>query len=127
MKEKQTLDAIARGGLVEQFNQEFDRVVENIYDPNTKAKFKRKITITMTLMPSDDRDLVETEILTKSTLAPVAPISTRFMVDKDHTENKVYAVEYYKDQMRGQMSIDELDNDTDTKNGTIIDFRKDAK
>jgi len=43
----------ANGALAEQLENELDRVLENIYDPNTSPTAARKITLTVTLKCPD--------------------------------------------------------------------------
>lgn len=42
------LSTMANGGVQEKFVQELKKVTENILDPNTDAKKKRTVTITLT-------------------------------------------------------------------------------
>ncbi len=125
---KQTLDNMAKGGLLERFNVEFDKICQNIYDLNTKANIKRSINITITFKPSEDRDFVETNISTNSKLAPYNPIETRYLIGKDHKTNKIIAEEYGRDQMKGQVTFDTYaeENEESTKpdGASIIDYRK---
>lgn len=77
------LSELANGGAQEKFNRELKRIAENILDPNTEAKKKRKITLTTTFTPSDDRNLVTIGIEVKSTLAPENGVNTLMMVGRN--------------------------------------------
>jgi len=46
---------VCKGAAVEKFQVEIERVLKNIADPNTDWRKKRKITLTFTFQPSDDR------------------------------------------------------------------------
>jgi hypothetical protein len=43
------LNTFANGALAERANEELQKILENIADPNTDAKKKRKLTLTITL------------------------------------------------------------------------------
>lgn len=64
------LETLANGAFTEQVNREIQKVIENIQDPNTDAKAARKVTVTITLKPNEQRDFISTGVVAKSTLAP---------------------------------------------------------
>lgn len=70
-QEKLTLDNLGNGGAKELFEEELQTVLDNILDPNTEAKAKRKLTLEVTFCPSSDRDSAETEVVCKTKLAPM--------------------------------------------------------
>lgn len=72
------LKNIAGGALQEKFNTALSDVVENLLDPNTPSKDKRKITIEMTFSTDEERQQVAATVSVKEKLAPLRPISTRF-------------------------------------------------
>ena len=82
-------------------------VLNNIADPNTDYKKKRKLTIELTFSASEDRDLAAVGILTKTKLEPAKPIGTTFMMGTDG-KGGIIASEYKK-QLPGQsvMRVDE--------------------
>lgn len=46
---------MARGAILERINYEMARVMDNILDANTKPTAKRKLTVTLTFTPDDER------------------------------------------------------------------------
>ena len=78
-----TLVTIGNGAAVELFDREFQEVLANIADPNTDAKTPRKITITVTIKPSDDREMAAAAIQVASKLATAkpAPVHLYFGLD----------------------------------------------
>ena len=58
MKSKKQILEMARGALMERANYELERIVENILDPNTPAAKKRKLTVTLELLPDEDRRMI---------------------------------------------------------------------
>lgn len=70
-----TLANLAGGTAVERFNVELQKVLVNIFDPNTDPKVKRKIKLSVTLTPSVDRDYATAQIACESSLAPLESFS----------------------------------------------------
>lgn len=130
---KVSLDQIMGGGLQEQFGKSFDRVIENLADPNTGFKEARKITIELKFTQNEARDDVSCAVSVKEKLAAQAPMQTAFMVGKNLKTGEMYAEEYGRhNHLKGQMSVDEMDVDPDTgevlednpKPAGVVDFRK---
>ena len=101
------LEKFASGALAEKFNLAYQEVLENILDPNTEFKIKRKLTLELTFILTDDRELSIVEIATKTKLAPNTPTSTKILIDRDG-HGGIVASEYEK-QLPGQryMQVDE--------------------
>ncbi|SHI75930.1 hypothetical protein SAMN02745975_00551 [Geosporobacter subterraneus DSM 17957] len=104
----------AGGALAEQLNSELTRVLENIADPNTDARAKRKVTLTLTFKPDEDRELSIVDIKTQANLAPPRPLSTKMLIDKDLKTGKVVGAEYRK-QVPGQIIMT-----VDTETGEVL-------
>jgi len=73
---------MAQGAFMEQFDIELHKVLVNIMDPNTNPTKPRKITLTATLKPDENRELVSFAVQSKAALVPAKPLSTVIMVDK---------------------------------------------
>jgi hypothetical protein len=86
-----TLDTIGGGALVELFDAELARVLENIQDPNTDAKTKRTVTVKVTFSPNENRDIADVNLTCGSKLAGIKTVSTRLFVGK--SRGKLIAVE----------------------------------
>ena len=82
-------------------------VLNNIADPNTDYKVKRKLTIDITFISQEDRDLALLDIQTKTKLAPPKSIGTKIVIGTDG-KGGVMASEFGK-QIPGQsvMRVDE--------------------
>jgi hypothetical protein len=125
---KVSLEEIAGGVLQEQFSKAFERVVENLSDPNTSFKEARKITITLKFTQNEMRDDVACDVLVTEKLAAQVGTRTSFAVGKNLKTGELYANEYG----RNQMSISDLNVDTETgeifeeepQNSKVIDMRK---
>lgn len=72
------IEQFSNGELTQQINREMEAVARNIADPNTEAKTARKITVTITMKPNEQRDFITTSITTKSALAPTLKIKDYF-------------------------------------------------
>jgi hypothetical protein len=64
------LTTIGQGAAVELFAAEWKRVIDNIADINTDAKARRKVTLEITLLPSEDRRASLVYVDCKAKLAP---------------------------------------------------------
>ena len=131
---KVSLEQVMGGGLQEQFGKAFDRVIENLADPNTPFKEARKITIELKFTQNEGRDDVSCVVSVKEKLAAQAPMNTAFMIGKNLKTGELYAEEYGRhNRLKGQTTFDELKVDPETGevleekqpvNVEIVDFRK---
>ncbi len=106
------LEQLANGAFSEQINRELERVTQNIQDPNTDAKATRKVVVTITLKPNEQRNIVTTGVDAKSTLAPSLGAVTVFSMGRDLKTGEVEAIEV-GNQLPGQMSFDDVDEASD--------------
>ena len=95
-----TFDSIGNGRLHEEFNMALRQIGRNILDPNTSAKAARKLNITLTFKPGDDRQTIVVECVAKSTLASTNAITTMlYVLDED-------TVVEMAPQIPGQLAVD---------------------
>ena len=94
---------MARGGIMERVDYEMNNVVDNILDENTKATAKRKLTLTIEFTPDDKRQVINTQIVVTTSLAPSNPVVTALYMTSDH--GKPCAVEMTP-QTPGQIAMD---------------------
>ena len=80
---RSSLLQMAKGAIQERVDYEVSRVVDNILDMNTEAKAKRKVVLTIVMVPDEDRRVVKIEASAKSTVAPVTPVGTSLVVTAD--------------------------------------------
>ena len=117
---KINLEQFCGGALSEQMNRALQEVARNIQDPNTDAEKVRRLTITLTFRPSEDRNRVKTEIQSKTALAPAAPIKTTIVTGKDLRTGAVEVAEYAK-QVPGQMALNDEGKVYDPLTGEIAE------
>lgn len=121
------LETFADGALAEKVNMALRQVLDNIMDPNTDWKLKRKLTIDMTLITGEDRELTEVNIVAKTKLAPSKALSAKIIIGTDG-KGGVLASEYKK-QLPGQsvMRVDESTGEVLTtaeeKESDVIDLK----
>lgn len=102
-REIKRLDELMDGALTERFNYEMERVLQNVFDPNTSPTGKRNITITISIAPNERRDAAEFKVDIKSKLAyPVAVAQTVLLAQND--DGTVTATEV-TNQVPGQLDM----------------------
>lgn len=101
------LEEFAGGKLSVQLNKALEKVTENIQDPNTDAQKVRKINVSISLRPNDERNFVSTTVETKLSLAPELGATTALSMGRDLRTGEVEAIEIFN-QIPGQMSINDV-------------------
>ncbi|MCM3598679.1 replication terminator protein [Metabacillus idriensis] len=119
------LNSFAEGAMAERFDVELQKILENIADPNTDAKKVRKLTLTISLKADDKRDVVLTNVIAKSTLAPAKEIEAKLLMDLDG-RGKVTGAEL-KSGVRGQTYITEEGDVADDRGQKIINLKQQSK
>ena len=114
--EKLSFSTLAGGGVEEKLQYALDEVAANIADPNTDAKKARKVTMTLTLKPNEQRSIANLEIDVKTSMVAPKGISTTLMIDRDEKGRAVAAeIPYGKDPNQGVI---------DYETGEVIDIRR---
>ena len=86
-----TLSNVGDGAAVELFQAAFGRVLENISDPNTDHKTKRKVTLEFVIAPNEDRSASDVVIKCNTKLAGLKGLQT--YVHLGRHEGQLVAVE----------------------------------
>lgn len=118
------LNTFANGALAARFNEELSRVLNNIQDPNTKATDARKITLTVSLKPDQERELSIVDINAKASLSHRVGVQTKMLIGQDETGRTVGRE--LVSGTKGQTYFDEegVYEDTGEK---LIDFKQESK
>lgn len=95
---------MAKGAIQERFDYEVSRVIDNILDMNTKPTTKRKVVLTIELVPDEGRQVISMNASAKSTLAPTTPIASSLVITSDGLGEMMVAE--ITAQVPGQMNID---------------------
>lgn len=101
------LEQFAGGKLSVQLNKALEKITENVQDPNTDAQKVRKINVSISFRPSDERNFVATTVETKLSLAPELGATTALSMGRDLRTGEVEAVEIFN-QIPGQMNVDDV-------------------
>lgn len=101
------LEEFAGGKISVQLNKALEKVTENIQDPNTDAQKVRKINVSISLRPNDERNFVSTTVETKLSLAPELGATTALSMGRDLRTGEVEAIEIFN-QIPGQMSVNDV-------------------
>lgn len=83
MANELNLSSLAGGAVQERFAIEMQKIFENILDPNTSTKARRKLQLTLTFGTDEGREIALVTVDAKSTLAPATGIATKFLMDRD--------------------------------------------
>lgn len=116
------LNDFANGAVAERFNYELQKLLENIADPNTDHKVKRKLQMNLTLETNEERELANVTIQVKSTPAPRKNVGSVILIDKDDKGKTVGAE--LKSGIKGQTYFDAEDEKVKEDTGNVIDWRK---
>lgn len=114
---KVELQNLVGGQLQEKFEHAFEKVLENLQDPNTSFKIKRGITIKLDFVQNEKRDDVLVSVDVSEKLAPQTGMKTSFSIGKDLQTGEIYAEEYGK-QIKGQMNLFDI---MDPETGEVIE------
>lgn len=101
------LEQFAGGKLSVQLNKALEKITENVQDPNTDAQKVRKINVSISFRPNDERNYVATTVETKLSLAPELGATTALSMGRDLRTGEVEAVEIFN-QIPGQMNVDDV-------------------
>ena len=101
------LEQFAGGKLSVQLNKALEKITENVQDPNTDAQKVRKINVSISFRPNDERNFVATTVETKLSLAPELGATTALSMGRDLRTGEVEAVEIFN-QIPGQMNVNDV-------------------
>lgn len=117
------LNNLANGAFYERFNYELQKLLQNIADPNTDAEKKRKMQVTLTLEPDENREVAKITIDVKSTPVPRKSIGSTLLIDQDEAGRATGAE--LKSGIKGQSYIDmETGEIRDDRGHSVVDFQK---
>lgn len=101
------LEEFAGGKLSVQLNKALEKITENVQDPNIDAQKVRKINVSISFRPNDERNFVATTVETKLSLAPELGATTALSMGRDLRTGEVEAIEIFN-QIPGQMSVNDV-------------------
>ena len=103
-RELNSLDNLMDGALVERFNAELQRLMENVYDLRTAPDKVRQISLIFKFKPNDRRDAAEmtADVITKMP----APLPLKQTVLMGQADNGHVTLVERVEQLPGQQNMD---------------------
>ena len=103
--DKKSILEMSMGAILERVDYEMGKVIDNILDLNTKPNAKRKITVTLELIPSADRKTITVQSTAKAALVPTDPVPTSLFITTQPGTGEMVVAEMVP-QVPGQMALD---------------------
>ena len=117
--DKKSILEMSMGAILERVDYEMGRVLDNILDPNSKPTGKRKITISLELVPSADRRHITVLTTAKATLVPTDPVTTSLYITNQPSTGEMVVAEMVP-QVPGQTALD----GTEQAQPKILNFKR---
>lgn len=108
--DKKSILEMSMGAILERVDYEMGKVMDNILDPNTKATAKRKISVTLELIPSADRRTITIQSTAKCSLTPTDPVTTSLYITNAPSTGELMVAEMVP-QVPGQLALDGEEQD----------------
>ncbi len=96
-------------------------VAENIMNPNYPAKGKRKITVTITVTPDEERDIGKASLDVKTTLVNRKPFEQRLLFNRDSKGQAGVAELNSADPKQLEIGVND-EGTTEVKSNTGVDL-----
>lgn len=103
--DKKSILEMSMGAILERVDYEMGKVIDNILDPNTKPTGKRKITVSLELIPSADWRTITVQTTAKSALVPTDPVTTSLFITNQPGSGEMVVAEMVP-QVPGQVAFD---------------------
>ncbi|GGB41557.1 replication terminator protein [Lentibacillus populi] len=98
------LNEFADGAFAARFNEELQKALDNIADPNTDPKKARTVTVQVKLYGDERRDVVSASVVAKSKLLPAKEADTKLLMGADDNGNVIG--KELRSGVKGQMFFD---------------------
>ena len=84
--EKVSVQTLNGGAVIDLFDVEYEKLLANVNDENTKPEATRSIKIELKVKPEKTRRVATVQISVASSLAPIKPAETVIFFDTDKGE-----------------------------------------
>ena len=84
MEQRVNLHTLGNGLAAQKFQDEFEKVLENIADRRTKGTAKREIKLTFVVVPDEGREVGVVEVKSECKLAPIPAKKTMMYFTNDN-------------------------------------------
>ena len=119
--DKKSILEMSSGAILERVDYEMGKVIENILDPNTKPTGKRKIVVTLELVPDAGRRTINVATTSKSVLVATEPVLTSLHIAGKPATGEMMVVEMVP-QVPGQLAL----NGSEQEAPKVLKFAKQA-
>ena len=106
------LDSLNSGAVKDLFEVEWQRLLDNIFDQNTKPDAVRKVKIEIAVKPAKDRRNAATSVSVTSNLAAIMPHEASIVIGMEDGEVKAYtfdpkqqSLDFEKDSADGEDNV----------------------
>ena len=103
--DKKSILEMDRGAVIELADYGMAKLLDDIMNPNTQATSPRTLTITVKLMPNEQRTKVDVEYTHKLSFGKMLPLGTTLHAMADRDTGEMILVEATP-QIPGQMGFD---------------------
>jgi hypothetical protein len=110
-----TLGTLNSGAVLDLFEVEWQKLLNNIQDPNTKPDAVRKVKIEVTVRPAKDRRNASTSVSVIANLASIVPHESSIVIGVENGEAQAYAFD------PSQKSLD-FDGEESEADGGLVHF-----
>ena len=115
------LNKFMGGALNEKLEQALMEVADNVLDTNYPAKGKRKIVVTITVDPDEQRDIAKASLDVKTTLVNRKPFEQRLLFNRDNMGRVGVAELNSADPNQLELTVND-EGTTEVKSNTGIDL-----
>lgn len=115
------LNKFMGGALNEKLEQALMEVADNVLDINYPAKGKRKIVVTITVDPDEQRDIAKASLDVKTTLVNRKPFEQRLLFNRDNMGRAGVAELNSADPNQLELTVND-EGTTEVKSNTGIDL-----
>lgn len=115
------LNQFMGGALAEKLEQALLEVADNVLDANYPAKGKRKIVVTITVDPDEERDIAKASLDVKTTLVGRRPFEQRLLFNRDNMGRAGVAELNSADPNQLEISVND-EGTTEVKSNTGVDL-----
>lgn len=96
-----SLDTLNSGAVIELFNEEWEKLLENIADENVSADTMRELRIVIKVKPDKNRQTAKTTVEATTKLAPVKPHESFVLLSGDGGRVNAYVSDPKQQELEG--------------------------